>query len=451
VDATYGPSLFWYSWTGRRADGRREDWLSTVGVPSGTIVEPPELLRLYRCRGGMLPSVCAILMRRSALELVGGFEEEFRGSHEDQVLYAKMGLQMRVLVTGRCLDLYRQHPASACAVARNALSYPGLPNPDEERYLVWLEGYLRQLGIEDGEIWASVQQPLERYRNPFSLGGLTARGRRLVARSRAKERVRDGLPSGWYAWAKRTFGGPGAVTGVRLGHLRRLDPVSVRTAAQRGRPIDQAWVDEFLDRHAADVRGRVMEVGTIVHVKARGAAVDHLDLVDVDPRTDPPTGPAPRPEGEPVPVPGRPSVAAEQPVADVAHPDAVPTGHYDCIVAVGGLHQVPDPAAVVSSLHDALAEGGVVLAAVPGMVQRQELHSGPVRWGMTSSTVRELFEDAFPDGEVEVEAHGNVLAATALLHGLAADELDPAELAHRDPRIEVLVTVRAVRSRPRPG
>lgn len=42
-----------------------------------------------------------------------------------------------------------------------------------------------------------------------------------------------------------------------------------------------------------------------------------------------------------------------------------------------------------------------------------------------------------------VEAHGNVLAAVALLHGIVVEDLDTAELEHRDPEYEVTLTVRA--------
>jgi hypothetical protein len=45
-----------------------------------------------------------------------------------------------------------------------------------------------------------------------------------------------------------------------------------------------------------------------------------------------------------------------------------------------------------------------------------------------------------------VEAHGNVLASACFLYGFAAEELSEAELAHRDPYYELLMTIRAVKS-----
>jgi hypothetical protein len=57
-----------------------------------------------------------------------------------------------------------------------------------------------------------------------------------------------------------------------------------------------------------------------------------------------------------------------------------------------------------------------------------------------------LFEEAFSAGDVHADAFGNVLAATAFLHGLAAEELTPSELDYRDPDYEFLITVIAVKS-----
>jgi hypothetical protein len=51
----------------------------------------------------------------------------------------------------------------------------------------------------------------------------------------------------------------------------------------------------------------------------------------------------------------------------------------------------------------------------------------------------------FPRRRVKAVAYGNVLAAVAFLHGLAAQELTPAELDYEDADFEVLIGVRAVK------
>jgi hypothetical protein len=66
-------------------------------------------------------------------------------------------------------------------------------------------------------------------------------------------------------------------------------------------------------------------------------------------------------------------------------------------------------------------------------------------WRFTSLSAQRLCASAFPPANVRVEAHGNVLAAVAFLHGLAREELRPEELDTKDPDYEVLITVRAVK------
>ena len=58
-------------------------------------------------------------------------------------------------------------------------------------------------------------------------------------------------------------------------------------------------------------------------------------------------------------------------------------------------------------------------------------------------SARNLFEEAFAPANVDVRAYGNVLAATAFLHGVAAEELETAELLDSDPGFETLIAIRA--------
>ena len=66
-------------------------------------------------------------------------------------------------------------------------------------------------------------------------------------------------------------------------------------------------------------------------------------------------------------------------------------------------------------------------------------------WSFTSLSALRLFEEVFPESNVAVEAYGNVLTATAFLHGLVTQELKQKELDHRDPDYELVITVRAVK------
>jgi peptidoglycan/xylan/chitin deacetylase (PgdA/CDA1 family) len=54
-----------------------------------------------------------------------------------------------------------------------------------------------------------------------------------------------------------------------------------------------------------------------------------------------------------------------------------------------------------------------------------------------------VFSRTFPEAGLTITALGNVLVNTAFLHGLAADEITPADYAVHDPYFPMLVTVRA--------
>ena len=89
-----------------------------------------------------------------------------------------------------------------------------------------------------------------------------------------------------------------------------------------------------------------------------------------------------------------------------------------------------------------------MLATVPGMSQiSDDEWRASWCWSFTPHSARRLFADRFGAENVAVEGHGNVLAATAFLQGIAAGELERRELDHRDPDYPLLITVRA--SKPR--
>jgi hypothetical protein len=79
-------------------------------------------------------------------------------------------------------------------------------------------------------------------------------------------------------------------------------------------------------------------------------------------------------------------------------------------------------------------------------VSREDKRDWGDWWRFTSQGTERLFREAFDD--VEVETHGNVLAAAAFLYAYSAEELSEQELAHRDPEYELLITVRATSRTP---
>ena len=210
----------------------------------------------------------------------------------------------------------------------------------------------------------------------------------------------------------------------RLG-LTQREPVSRVFGFDRGKPIDRWYIERFLAEHADDVHGRVLEVAESTYTEWYGGdRVTHSDVLYA--------------------VPGNPVATV---VGDLTTGEGIPQGVYDCIVLTQTLPFIYDVAAAIRGTRAALADGGVLLATVPGISQisREDRRDWGEYWRFTTDSVSRLFAEVYGEGNFEVRAHGNVLAASAFLYGLAAEELDEADLAFDDPDYEMLITVRAVK------
>lgn len=224
---------------------------------------------------------------------------------------------------------------------------------------------------------------------------------------------------------------PPAPGNLDLGSLRRLTPVSDIYGLDRGNPIDRYYGEGFLDLHAADVRGRVLEINDDRYSKQYGGdRVTKLDIIHPDD--------------------SNPQATI---VADLADAPHIPDDSFDCMICTQTIMYIYDIQAALRTIHRILAPGGVVLVTVPGVsrICQPEDQIWGDWWRFTTKSIWRLFEDAFghPDA-VTVETYGNVLTAAAQLYGIAAEELTREELDHRDPNFEVLLAVRA-QKRSAPG
>jgi SAM-dependent methyltransferase len=205
-----------------------------------------------------------------------------------------------------------------------------------------------------------------------------------------------------------------------------LEPVSANFGFERGKPIDRWYIERFLDRHSADVRGRVLELYEDTYTRWFGG--DRVTGSEVLHKgTD---NPAATIDG------------------DLVTGEGLDDGAFDCFIFTQTLHYLSDPRPAVATSRRVLRDGGVCLATIPGIspaMTAEDLELYGDWWRFTSQSARLLFEDVYGAGNVEVAANGNVLSAAAFLYGFAAEELSERELATDDPRYELIVTVRAVR------
>jgi glycosyltransferase involved in cell wall biosynthesis len=153
---TYGRGVIWSSWSD---SAEAADYMVPLGVPAGSLIAPPNLLPNLVRNKVQTPMTSNAMLRRSVIQHVGGFEEEFTGFYEDQVFFSKVEMHTAVYVSGSCWVKYRQHAGSCSAVSARAGSYLSQRRP----FLQWLGGYLDSLDIPaetpvrralDRELWS---------------------------------------------------------------------------------------------------------------------------------------------------------------------------------------------------------------------------------------------------------------------------------------------------------
>jgi SAM-dependent methyltransferase len=215
-------------------------------------------------------------------------------------------------------------------------------------------------------------------------------------------------------------------TFIFFGRFRRRNPISRIFGYDRGpQSVARYYIDKFLHNHKDDVRGRVLEIGDNKYtVQLGGHRVIKSDVLHA--------------------TAGNPNTTI---VADLTHADEIPSNTFDCIILTQTLQMIYNSRAAMQHISRILKPEGVLLATVPGICQisRFDMDRWGDYWRFTTLSAQRLFEECFPPDHIKVEAHGNVLVATALLHGLASCELRSKELDYHDPEYQVIITIRAVK------
>ena len=200
-------------------------------------------------------------------------------------------------------------------------------------------------------------------------------------------------------------------------------PLSDSWGFERGLPIDRLYIEGFLEQHAADIRGDVLEIMTSAYTERFGRGVTSRNVLDIDSTN-----------------------ANATIVADLADTAQLPERWVDCFILTQTLQLLYDVRAAVASAHRMLRPGGTLLVTVPcisRIIPQYGLEAD--FWRFTPASCRRLFGDAFGPPQVTVEPLGNVAAAVAFLRGAAVEELSPRVFGAADPYFPVIIAVRAVK------
>jgi SAM-dependent methyltransferase len=212
---------------------------------------------------------------------------------------------------------------------------------------------------------------------------------------------------------------------MSVGQIRSTRPLSDRWGCNRGTPIDRYYIEAFLERHAADIKGHVLELLNDDYSRRFGGdRITRQDILNLDSSSPEATI-----------------------IGDLVNPATLPAEKFDCIIITQTLHLIFDMPAAIASVRRALRPGGTALITVPGItpLDRREFLDGWY-WSLTEPALKRLLEGSFGTDNVTVETQGNLYAATAFLHGAAVEEVSKRKLGKFDRAYPVTVAGRAVAS-----
>lgn len=396
----YGPSLFWYSWTGNPGDLYR-DYEEELDVEKNTLIKPPRYLTLFLQNENFAPSTSA-LIRSKVIECTGGFEEVFKGMYEDQAFFAKLCFHEPVFVVNEYWFKYRRHKDACC----HEMMKNGQHSTARLNFLNWIEKYLQKQGSREDELWTVLQKELWPYRHSIL--------HNLLERFRHRTK---------YVKRKYVRGCNALWTFKRFRILYRLTPIRRVYGYGRGQCIDRYYIEKFLERYAKDIYGHVLEIEDNAYThRFGGERVLQSDVLDLSPDNSQATI-----------------------IADLTNAANIPSETFDCIILTQTLQYVYDLHAAIQTLYRILKPGGVLLATIPGIAQstRNERENMNYCWRFTVNVANKLFTEVFGEDYVTIQAYGNVFASVAFLHGLVVEEVREEELDYHDPDYEMLVTIRA--------
>jgi SAM-dependent methyltransferase len=208
---------------------------------------------------------------------------------------------------------------------------------------------------------------------------------------------------------------------VRWGSLRRSRPLSAYWGFDRGTPVDRVYIERFLQAHADDIRGRVLEVRDTGYTTAFGGGkVTAADVVDIDA------------ENEQATV-----------VADLSSPKSLVAERFDCVLIAQTLQYVSYPEAALANLWRALVPGGAALITAPCTSRVDPDAADDDRWRFTPAGLETLLRRAGEWVELEVTGYGNLTTSVAFLMGMAGEELRRREFDELDRFYPLVVCARA--------
>lgn len=208
-------------------------------------------------------------------------------------------------------------------------------------------------------------------------------------------------------------------------NLRSLKPVSRVFGFDRGTPIDRVYIEDFLNKNQKFITGVVCEIAESTYSKKYGHDVEKYEILHYSSDNREATI-----------------------IGDLTDVSTLPHNKIDCFICTQTLNFIYDFKSAIKGIHYMLKKGGVALVTVAGISQisRYDYDRWGDYWRFTDLSMKKAFSEIFGEANIEIDIYGNVLTATAFLHGISAEELTYEELFLKDLDYQVLIGVRAIKN-----
>ena len=203
--------------------------------------------------------------------------------------------------------------------------------------------------------------------------------------------------------------------------IPRTKPISRGFWTDRGHPVDRYFVEKFLAGNARFIRGVCLEVQNPNYARKYGRDLERVDVLDVDS--------------------ANPQATV---IGDLRRLNGVASNVYDCAIITQTLHFIDDLDAAICEIKRVLKPGGTALITSP-FLQKLERPEHTDYWRLTPLSMSYLFGKHFASDRMEIRSWGNVLTGTALLVGLAQEDLRTAHLDQNDPQYPCILSMRATK------
>ena len=141
-------SRYWFTWENPATN----DIVISVGAEENKLYKPPDLIySLYPLGKGAAPCPSGMIMKKTLLDQIGGFEESFKGPnqvYEDQAFLCKIYLSSPVYISSEANNLYRQRSGSLMQSISERKQYFKV----RSYFLKWMDNYLEEKRIYDPKI-----------------------------------------------------------------------------------------------------------------------------------------------------------------------------------------------------------------------------------------------------------------------------------------------------------